>query len=98
MFAQLINKNKDSQNQSLTELHQELKSLKTLLLGRGPTASSTPSTPMSILGKPAIPAWQLASSPNNSDTPSLQPPPPVTSSIASPINGKGKENADDSPP
>lgn len=53
----MIEKNKETQTQSLAELQQELKSLKTLLLNRG---SASP--PMPVIGRPAIPAWQLASS------------------------------------
>ncbi|KAF9481368.1 hypothetical protein BDN70DRAFT_803504 [Pholiota conissans] len=63
MLPKMIEKNKESQNQSLAELQQELKSLKALLLSRGPTTSSTPSS-LPILGRPSIPAWQLASSPS----------------------------------
>jgi peroxin-14 len=88
----MINKNKESQNQSLTELHQELKSLKALLLSRGPNTSSTPTTPLPVLGRPAIPAWQLANSSNISDSPSALTPSLVASpSAAYSPNGKGKE-------
>ncbi|KAI0756640.1 hypothetical protein C8Q80DRAFT_1340485 [Daedaleopsis nitida] len=62
MLPKLIDKNKESHNQSLAELQQELKSLKALLLSRGPSMSTGPSTPI-LPGKPAIPAWQLASTP-----------------------------------
>jgi len=53
-----MEKNKESQTQSLTELQQELKSLKALLLSRGLSASSVASP--TLTGKPSIPAWQLA--------------------------------------
>jgi peroxin-14 len=57
----MIEKSKDSQAQSLAELQQELKSLKTLLLSRGPGLSSTPQAPLPTLPtRPSIPAWQLA--------------------------------------
>ncbi|KAG6902912.1 hypothetical protein C0995_010082 [Termitomyces sp. Mi166 len=83
MLPKMIDKNKESQVQSLSELQQELKSLKALLLSRGP--SSIPPSPLPVLGKPSIPAWQLAgassSSQNGIETPS-------TSSI--PV-GNGKE-------
>ena len=73
----MINKNKESQTQSLSELQQELKSLKALLLSRGP--SSIPSSPLPALGRPSIPAWQLAgtSSQNGVETPSTTPSIPV---------------------
>lgn len=103
----MIEKNKESQNQSLAELQQELKSLKALLLSRGPTASATPSSPLPILGRPSIPAWQLASSPaaNLSTQPSSPQPtpsasagsfaallkPPTVTVATSSSNGKGKE-------
>ncbi|KAH6917316.1 hypothetical protein BKA70DRAFT_1178135 [Coprinopsis sp. MPI-PUGE-AT-0042] len=61
MLPKMIEKNKDSQNQSLSELQQELKSLKALLLSRGPTASAVPSPTLNF-GRPSIPAWQLATS------------------------------------
>ncbi|KAJ7293654.1 hypothetical protein C8J57DRAFT_1429415 [Mycena rebaudengoi] len=61
MLPKMIERNKESQTQSLAELQQELKSLKALLLSRGPTiSSSTPSSPLPVLGRPTIPAWQLA--------------------------------------
>ncbi|KAJ7837534.1 hypothetical protein B0H14DRAFT_2791070 [Mycena olivaceomarginata] len=37
MLPKMIERNKDSQTQSLAELQHELKSLKALLLSRGPT-------------------------------------------------------------
>lgn len=101
---QMIEKNKESQNQSLTELQQELKSLKALLLSRGPTSSTAPSSPLPILGRPSIPAWQLASSPAPTQSPQLstqatQPlnpdsvltmrPPTITAGL----NAKGKDKA-----
>ncbi|KAJ7169956.1 hypothetical protein C8R46DRAFT_1349891 [Mycena filopes] len=82
MLPKMIERNKESQTQSLGELQHELKSLKALLLSRGPTlpTSSLPSTPLPALGRPSIPAWQLAS-----PAPSAaEPTPPLG-------NGKGKE-------
>jgi peroxin-14 len=58
---QMIEKNKESHNQSLAELQQELKSLKALLLNRGTSIPSTPSSPLPTVGRPVIPSWQLAS-------------------------------------
>ncbi|PIL31603.1 transporter [Ganoderma sinense ZZ0214-1] len=87
----MIEKNKESHNQSLAELQQELRSLKALLLSRGPGISTGPSTPI-LPGKPSIPAWQLAggSSAQSVSTPSTPPPmlPPTTV-----LNGKGKDVA-----
>ena len=89
----MIEKNKESQNQSLNELQQELKSLKALLLNR-PATSSTPASSLPLLGRPSIPAWQLGSSTpqensvNSSSIPSAPSPVPLNTSIT---NGKGKE-------
>lgn len=58
----MIEKNKESQTQSLGELQQELKSLKALLLSRGPT-TNIPSSPFPMIGRAAIPPWQLESTP-----------------------------------
>ncbi|KAJ7487679.1 hypothetical protein B0H11DRAFT_1721098 [Mycena galericulata] len=83
MLPKMIERNKESQTQSLAELQHELKSLKALLLSRGPTipSSSLPSSPLPTLGRPSIPAWQLASAS-----------PATTPSESAPVsNGKGKE-------
>ncbi|KAF8203594.1 peroxisomal membrane anchor protein conserved region-domain-containing protein [Pholiota molesta] len=56
MLPKMIEKNKESQNQSLAELQQELKSLKALLLSRGSTTSSTPASPLPILEDPSSPS------------------------------------------
>lgn len=83
----MIDKTKEAQTQSLTDLQQELKSLKALLLSRGPTTPSNPSSPLPAPSfRPSIPAWQLAGAPEtNSPTPvPLNTTPPVG-------NGKGKE-------
>ncbi|KAH9944075.1 peroxisomal membrane anchor protein conserved region-domain-containing protein [Epithele typhae] len=58
MLPKMIDKTKESHAQGLAELQQELKSLKALLLSRGPVMSG-PSTPI-LPGKPSLPAWQLA--------------------------------------
>jgi len=81
MLPKMIERNKESQTQSLAELQQELKSLKALLLSRGPSLSSTPATPLPALGRPSIPAWQLA--PTASDST------PAPAALNG--NGKGKE-------
>lgn len=78
MLPKMIDKTKESQTASLAELQSELKSLKTLLLNRGPGVSSGFSTPI-LPTKPSIPAWQL-----NSSTPS-------SPGITSDPEGKGKE-------
>ena len=91
----MMDKSKEAHTQSLTELQQEIKSLKTLMLNRGgpmtPTGVSAPVLP----GKPSIPAWQLAGA---SHVASGVPASPTASLVASPISfpsaaslGKGKE-------
>ncbi|KAL7285178.1 hypothetical protein ACG7TL_000271 [Trametes sanguinea] len=94
LLPKMIEKTKESQNQSLAELQQELKSLKALLLSRGPGVSTGPSTPI-LPGKPSIPAWQLASGPpaSSMSTPSTPPPLPSSPAPATIPNGKGKEIA-----
>ncbi|KAH0838359.1 hypothetical protein J3R83DRAFT_6639 [Lanmaoa asiatica] len=86
MLPKMIEKNKETQKQSLAELQQELKSLKALLLSRGPSGlTSSPSTPLpALMGRPSIPSWQLANA-----TPAL----PSSESPSPPLfsNGKGKE-------
>ncbi|EMD42218.1 hypothetical protein CERSUDRAFT_110749 [Gelatoporia subvermispora B] len=91
MLPKMIEKNKESQAQSLAELQQELKSLKALLLSRGSGSGSGFSTPV-IPPKPAIPAWQLAgaTSYGSSNVPSL-PEPAITTPPVPVVNGKGKE-------
>lgn len=78
----MMEKNKEVQSQSLGELQQELKSLRALLLSRGPATPSTPSVP-GLQAKPSIPAWQLAGGDSRSVTPVSVPSPSM--------NGKGKE-------
>jgi peroxin-14 len=92
----MIDKNKDSQSQSLAELQQELKSLKALLLNRGPSLSSGASTPLlSFSGRPSIPAWQLAGAGNANGVQSSEPSISTASypDFTTPTvpNGKGKE-------
>ena len=78
----MIEKNKESQSQSLGELQQELKSLKALLLSRGPNYPTTPSPSLpSFVGRPSIPAWQLS---GGGSSESLA---PTTSGPASYLNG-----------
>lgn len=90
----MIDKNKDAHKQSLSELQQELKSLKTLLLGRGGgMPASAPSAPLpGLAGRPSIPAWQLAgtSSTPLSESPSMAGRSATFDSLVQP-NGKGKE-------
>ncbi|KAG6842596.1 hypothetical protein C0991_000122 [Blastosporella zonata] len=92
MLPKMINKNKESQSQSLSELQQELKSLKALLLSRGPT--TMPSTPLPALGRPSIPAWQLAAASSQNGVEGSLSPTPSPGSIqvitSTPV-GNGKE-------
>lgn len=86
----MIDKSKEGHTQSLAELQQELKSLKALLLSRGP-GNVGGSTTNIIPAKPSIPAWQLSGASLHTTSPislsgSLGVPPLPTSS-----NGKGKE-------
>lgn len=92
----MVEKNKDTQKESLAELQQELKSLKALLLSRGSAPlTSSPSTPIpSFPARPSIPAWQLASSapvPTAAESlsSSISPSGSFTSLVQ--VNGKGKE-------
>ncbi|KAJ7070961.1 peroxisomal membrane anchor protein conserved region-domain-containing protein [Mycena amicta] len=62
MLPKMMERNKESQSQSLAELQHELKSLKALLLSRGPNSSSLPASPLPALGRPSIPSWQLPES------------------------------------
>ncbi|KDQ11606.1 hypothetical protein BOTBODRAFT_57362 [Botryobasidium botryosum FD-172 SS1] len=76
LLPKMLEKNKEHQNAALAELQQELKSLKALLLTRKPesvTPARVNSPGSSIrdymsVGKPTIPAWQLAS-PGTPSTP-----------------------------
>ncbi|KAI0274639.1 peroxisomal membrane anchor protein conserved region-domain-containing protein [Gloeopeniophorella convolvens] len=62
MLPKMIEKNKEAQTQSLGELQQDLKSLKTLLLSRAPgTSAPTPPLP-TFPPRPSIPSWQLTGS------------------------------------
>jgi len=94
----MIEKNKEAQTQSLGELQQDLKSLKTLLLSRTPS-TATPGPPLPIFPpRPSIPSWQLDSS-SNATVPPLGPyggsssSPSIVSPSPTPLlaNGKGKE-------
>ncbi|KAG8712299.1 peroxisomal membrane protein pex14 [Ceratobasidium sp. 394] len=59
MLPKMLDANKEAQSHSLAELHQEIKSLKALLVTRRPESPSTTSSVLN-LGRPSIPAWQLA--------------------------------------
>lgn len=94
----MMEKNKENQQQTLAELQQELKSMKALLLSRGPSSPSGFSTPTIVPSKPAIPAWQLAASTPSPITPGIPPQvqqpafmPPTSSDkgkgVEIPING-----------
>jgi hypothetical protein len=92
----MIEKNKETQKESLAELQQELKSLKALLLSRGSAPlTSSPSTPLpSFHGRPSIPSWQLASpAPVSSTAGTLPSSASLNGSVTSQtlLNGKGKE-------
>ncbi|QRV91124.1 peroxisomal membrane anchor protein (Pex14) [Ceratobasidium sp. AG-Ba] len=64
----MMEANKEAQSHSLAELHQEIKSLKALLVTRRPESPST-SSPLLNLGRPSIPSWQLSGA-SESNTPS----------------------------
>jgi peroxin-14 len=83
----MIDKTKESQKQSLAELQQELKSLKALLLSRGPGIPSTPSALPPFTGRPSIPAWQLAGTNPNMSSGGWES--PAQSEVGT--NGKEKE-------
>jgi peroxin-14 len=93
-ISQMIEKNKDSQTQSLAELQQELKSLKALLLSRGSGLSPSPSSPLPFPGRPSIPAWQLAGPSNGVDGSDISSTStaPLSSPgfLIPPVNDKGK--------
>jgi peroxin-14 len=69
----MIEKNKDAQTQSLGELQQDLKSLKTLLLNRTP-GSSVSAPPLPTFPRPSIPSWQLSESSASPAAPILDAP------------------------
>ena len=56
----MVDKAKESNIQSMAELQQELKSLKALLLSRGPPTAAS-SSALNTMTRPSIPSWQLAS-------------------------------------
>ncbi|KIJ68369.1 hypothetical protein HYDPIDRAFT_165234 [Hydnomerulius pinastri MD-312] len=96
MLPKMIEKNKETQKQSLAELQQELKSLKALLLSRGSTGlTSSPSTPLpGLAGRPSIPSWQLAGTTSTiAASESLPGAASRNGSFTPPMlsNGKGKE-------
>jgi peroxin-14 len=67
----MIEKNKDAQTQSLGELQQDLKSLKTLLLNRTPSASASAPPLPTFPPRPSIPSWQLSEPPASPAAPML---------------------------
>ncbi|EKM61178.1 uncharacterized protein PHACADRAFT_134491 [Phanerochaete carnosa HHB-10118-sp] len=77
MLPKMIDKSKETHTQSLVELQQELKSLKTLLLTRGSNGVSGATTPI-IPSKPSIPPWQLAGSSHLSNGSSSSPTNPTS--------------------
>ncbi|EGN99166.1 hypothetical protein SERLA73DRAFT_54783 [Serpula lacrymans var. lacrymans S7.3] len=98
MLPKMIEKNKEVQKQSLSELQQEVKSMKALLLSRGsgPMSSSNSAPLSSIPARPSLPVWQLAaaSSASGTDLASTPGSLPDTSPFSVPPvlpNGKGKE-------
>ncbi|KAG9021315.1 hypothetical protein FS842_006671 [Serendipita sp. 407] len=62
MLPKMLDRVKDQERQSYSELQQELKSLKTLLLSSRDASAATgaPSILSQIGKRPSIPAWQLA--------------------------------------
>lgn len=68
MLPKMLDANREAQSHSLAELHQEIKSLKALLVTRRPESPST-SSPLLNLGRPSIPSWQLSAG-SDSTTPS----------------------------
>jgi len=87
----MIDRNKEHHTQSLNELQQEVKSLKTLLLNR-PTGMPSSPHPVAPLARPSIPAWQLGASSTTTNSPGvLDLPATGTSLLISEGNGKGKE-------
>ncbi|KAH7344628.1 peroxisomal membrane anchor protein conserved region-domain-containing protein [Rhizoctonia solani] len=59
MLPKMIEANREAQTHALSELQQEVKSLKALLVTRRPESPSTSSSILN-LGRPSIPAWQLS--------------------------------------
>lgn len=87
----MVDRNKEHHTQSLNELQQEVKSLKTLLLNRPAGMSSSPN-PVAPIARPSIPAWQLGGSSTTANSPGvLDLPATGTSLPISESNGKGKE-------
>ncbi|KEP53675.1 putative peroxisomal membrane anchor protein (Pex14) [Rhizoctonia solani 123E] len=73
MLPKMLEANREAQTHALSELQQEVKSLKALLVTRRPESPSAPSSILN-LGRPSIPAWQLsggsdASTPGNAKSP-----------------------------
>ncbi|CAJ0645021.1 6517_t:CDS:2 [Entrophospora sp. SA101] len=65
LVPKLFTQSKESQNQSLLEINQELKSLKSLILNR--RTSQPIGSPIITSEHPSIPPWQLASNNSSND-------------------------------
>jgi len=87
----MVDRNKEHHTQSLNELQQEVKSLKTLLLNR-PTGMPSSPNPAAPIARPSIPAWQLGGSSTTTNSPGvLDLPAAETSLPISEGNEKRKE-------
>ncbi|CAE6521817.1 unnamed protein product [Rhizoctonia solani] len=84
MLPKMMEANREAQTHALSELQQEVKSLKALLVTRRPESPSTPSSILN-LGRPSIPAWQLSGGADSS-TPggNSKSPAPESSSTGNP--------------
>ncbi|TIC18196.1 hypothetical protein E3Q13_02092 [Wallemia mellicola] len=67
-IPKLVKSQQQSQSNTLSDLQSELKSLKSLISSRQNTGATSPSSSIQI-GKPQIPAWQLATA-NGATSPS----------------------------
>jgi len=91
MIPKMIEKNKEAQTQSIGELQQDLKSLKTLLLSRTPSMSASAPPLPTFPPRPSIPSWQLSGSSASPTGPSLDTSTAISPPLPLLINGKGKE-------
>jgi peroxin-14 len=101
-FPKLIEKSKDNQHQIIQEVQNELKSLKNLMMNRRlPATNGEESSEAKIpvtdtfagikIGKPSIPAWQLAAM---KDIKTEQPSVPVQDTNAEPVEAKEEDPSD----